>query len=127
MNKTDKKLMAYCSIYCPKCYKMTISDAATNLKRELENPHICGKMPDLPESFTEKLNEMIALRCPKICKDGGDNPDCEIRKCCIQNKKDGCWKCNDFESCSKLKEQYLRNIKKIKEIGFDNYIKERSR
>lgn len=127
MDKLNKKLVAYCSLYCPKCYKMTISQAAATLKKELENPHVCGKIHFLPESFIPNLNELVALHCTKICKYGGGNPDCLIRKCCVEKKIDGCWECVDFETCSELKEQYVRNIKRIKEIGFEGYLKERSK
>jgi hypothetical protein len=106
---------------------MTISETATLLKKELENPHICGKIHFLPESFVTKLDELIALRCTKICKDGGGNPECHIRKCCVQKRIDGCWECDDFESCDKLKDQYINNIKIIKDKGFEGYLKERSR
>lgn len=127
MNKTDKKLVGYCSLYCPKCYKMTISNAAAKLKKELENPYICEKTHFLSEQFLSNLNELMALHCPKICKDGGGNPDCIIRKCCVQRKLNGCWECTEFESCDKLKEQYVRNIKRIKEIGIYGYFKERGK
>lgn len=71
MSKSDKmfeKLVAYCSLYCPKCYKMTISEAAAKLKKELENPHVCGKIHFLQKSFLTNLDQIIALRCTKICK-----------------------------------------------------------
>ena len=106
---------------------MTVSEAAATLKKELENPQICGKIQFLPQSFLTNLDELIALRCTKICKVGGGNPECLIRKCCVQKKINGCWECVDFETCGKLKKQYICNIKKIKEIGFDDYFKEKSK
>ncbi len=127
MNKQDKNLVAYCSLYCPKCYKMTISEAAEALKNELENPHFRGKEQFLSESFLENLNDLIKIRCTKICKEGGGNSECQIRKCCVQKRIDGCWECTDFEICGKLKEQYINNIKEIKELGFGGYIKKGSK
>jgi hypothetical protein len=106
---------------------MTISEAARSLKKELENPHICGKTSSLSGSFLADLDGLISLRCPKICKEGGGNPECLIRKCCIQKGIDGCWKCSDPETCGKLKEQYVHNIRRIKELGFEGYLKERSK
>ncbi len=126
MNKLDKKSVAYCSLYCPKCYKMTISAAAAALRRELENPHICGEVKT-SESFLSELDDLTSLRCTKVCKVGGGNPNCIIRKCCVQKKINGCWECADFETCSNLKEQYIHNIKKIKKGGFERYLKERSK
>ena len=126
MNKQDKRLVAYCSLYCPKCYKMTISEAATKLKNELGNPHLCGKTQLLSDSFISNLNKLVEFRCTKICKDGGGNPKCIIRQCCIQKKLNGCWECSNFESCNKLNKQYICNIKRIKEIGLKGYLIERS-
>ena len=54
----EKQLVAYCSLYCPTCYKMTVSKAATSLDKELKNPNICGKKLDIPDSFLTKLNEL---------------------------------------------------------------------
>lgn len=104
---------------------MTISGAAIVLKKELANPLLDEKKISLSESFLAKLDELIALRCTKICKDGGGNPECTIRKCCLKKRIDGCWDCDNFESCDKLKDQYIHNIKQIKELGLDSYIKER--
>jgi len=127
------KLIAYCGLYCPKCYKMTISEAAINLKKELDNKQGCGKLNCLSESFKLELDELIALRCNKICKDGGGSLDCKIRKCCIEKSFDGCWECNDFESCDKLSLQFVENLKsisnnaalKLKQINVENYLAEK--
>lgn len=112
----ENKLVAYCSLYCPKCYKMTVSEAAAALKKELENPNICGKKLIIPKSFLTKLDELIALRCTKICKNGGGSGECSIKKCCLQKGIDGCRECDTFASCEKLKDQYISNIKSIKEV-----------
>jgi len=113
MIKEDNNLVAYCGLYCPKCYKMKVSEAALNLKKELENKHVCGKIKCLSESFILELDSLIALHCNKFCKDGGGSQDCKIRICCINKGYNGCWQCNDFESCDKLSTQFIENIKLI--------------
>jgi hypothetical protein len=98
---------------------MTVSEAAKSLEKALKNPNICGKKLLLSESFLTKLDELIALSCTKICKDGGGSPECSIKKCCIKKEINGCWECSGFTSCDKLKDQYIGNIKKIKELGIE--------
>lgn len=112
---TNPNLTSYCGIYCPKCYKMRVSQAAAVLKDELERAKDrCGAKNFLTPAFQKSLADLIALHCPKVCKQGGGNPDCVIRKCCIEKKYDGCWKCGKFEKCGKLKKEYVENIKKSK-------------
>jgi len=121
MTEENANLVAYCGLYCPKCYKMVVSDAAEFLKNALENTHICGSKHDPPTQFKDELNNLVLLRCPKLCK-GGGNPNCIIRKCCIEKNLAGCWDCNDFQTCKNLNEQFINNIKKIKKLGIDGFI-----
>lgn len=121
MNKQDKKFVAYCGLYCPKCYKMTVSEAAEKLKKDLDNARICGKVKFLSKGFAKDLDDLSALYCPKFCKAGGGNKNCLIKKCCQQKRINGCWECVDFKSCDRLKEQYIGNIKKIKKFGLNGY------
>ena len=115
------KNIAYCSLFCPECYKMTVSAAATNLKCELKNPHLCGNKLKLPDGFVAGLDKLIDLKCTKFCRAGGGNPECPIRICCIEKKVNGCWECKDFESCELLTPQYVKQIKKIKKSGLKKY------
>jgi hypothetical protein len=130
--KLEKSLVAYCGLYCPKCYRNTVSEAALSLRREMLSASLkdtCGKNPSLRESdtFRKAIDELIALKCPRPCKVGGWDPQCRIRECCVTNGRAGCWECSGFERCKHLKEQFVRNIRKIKESGIDNFIKENSR
>jgi hypothetical protein len=122
MGKESLKLIAYCGLYCPKCYKMVVSQKAKALKDALENTHICGSVNEPRKEFKEELNKLAGLRCPKLCKDGGGNPNCLIRKCCIEKNFAGCWQCHDFLECNNLKKQFVDNLKKIKEMGIEDFI-----
>ncbi len=113
MIEKDKNLIAYCGLYCPSCYKMVVSEAAESLKHALENTHICGSTNEPSKRFKDELDNLISLRCPKVCKEGGGNPNCAIRKCCLGKNIAGCWECKDFEKCENLTEQFVGNIKKI--------------
>jgi len=124
VSQQNEKLVAYCGLYCPKCYKMVVSKAAKSLDDALKNTHICGSPNDPSPQFKKELKNLVSLRCPKVCKEGGGKSDCIIRKCCLKKGLNGCWECSDFETCKSLKEQFVSNIKKIKKLGFDEFIAE---
>jgi hypothetical protein len=50
----------------------------------------------------EVLGGMVKLRCGKACREGGGNPFCKIRKCCQKKEIQGCWLCDEFETCKTL-------------------------
>jgi hypothetical protein len=121
MSETELSLMAYCGLNCAECfsYKHTLSEAAKSLRRELRTARLKEAWPDIPflgeyESFKKSLDGLARLRCTKSCRDGGGNPWCKIRKCCQKKGFDGCWQCADFETCNKLVDRYVKEIKKIK-------------
>ena len=122
MSKENINLVAYCGLFCPKCYKVVVSEAAEFLKNALENTYICGSPNEPSIEFKEEINKLVRLRCPKLCKDGGGNPSCPIRKCCIKKNIAGCWGCDDFQICDKLNEQFVSNIHKIKKLGIDGFV-----
>ena len=117
MNKQKEKLISYCGLYCPRCYRMVVSAAARNLKVVIKSSHICESTNDPSNQFIKELNKLIGLRCPKICQDGGGKTNCLIRQCCMAKRLIGCWECDGFENCTHLKKQFVKNIKKIKEVG----------
>ncbi len=122
MSEEKVNLVAYCGLFCPRCYKMVVSEAAKILKNALENTHICGSPNEPSIQFKEELNKLVGLRCPKLCKEGGGNPNCTIRKCCIKKNIAGCWECEDFQICDKLNNQFVDNIHKIKKLGIDGFV-----
>jgi hypothetical protein len=69
--------------------------------------------------FKKDLDALAGLRC-KGCLDGGGNPFCKIRKCCVEREYRTCGHCGDFEVCEKLaflepghKDEHLKNLRKI--------------
>ena len=72
---------------------------------------------------------MVRLRCQKACKGDGGNPFCKIRKCCQKKECEGCWECEEFETCEKLDflnsihgDAHIKNLKKIKKQGIDKFL-----
>jgi hypothetical protein len=125
--KMEKSLVAYCGLYCPKCYRNAVSEAALSLRREMEKARekdTCGKNPSLreSESFKKTIDELIAMKCSQPCRQGGGHLDCSIRKCCRRKGIEGCWECAGFKKCPHLKEQFVRNIKAIKKLGIEGFI-----
>lgn len=116
-------LIAYCGLYCPKCYRMVVSEAAINLKKALDNTHICGSRHDPSKKFKIEVDELVNLKCAVFCKYKKES-NCPIRICCISKKLEGCWECNNAQECPNLTQQFKENCKKINEYGFTRFIKE---
>lgn len=119
-------LIAYCGLYCPKCYKMKVAEAARNLLFELESAREKGaKFLESDPLLKNKITDLISLKCVRFCREGGGKSmGCEIKKCCCQRNVKGCWECGEMEVCGKLKPQFLENCKKIKEMGTDRFIEQ---
>lgn len=126
MATTKLKLIAYCGLYCPKCYKMKIAASAKQLSAELKSAEEKGAKFLQESSEIEKvLNKLISLECKKFCREGGGKSStCPIKICCAEHKIQGCWECLNFDSCKMLKSQFVNNNRKIKELGIDKYIKQ---
>lgn len=121
MSGLDLSLIGYCGLNCAECfsYKKTVSEAAKSLRRELRAAKLKDAWKDIPflgeyESFKKSLDGLAMMRCTKGCRDGGGNPWCKIRKCGQKKELDGCWQCAGFETCNKLVDRYVKEIKKIK-------------
>jgi hypothetical protein len=76
------------------------------------------------------LGTMMKFRCKRSCKGNGGPPHCEIRNCARKKKLDGCWQCEDFSNCKKLKilephhgSAHLKNLRKLKKQGPAAFIK----
>ena len=130
MDKPDISLVGYCGLDCAECfvYKMTVSETAKSLRRELRAAKLKEAWSDIPflgeyAPFKKTLDGLAMLRCTKACRGGGGNPWCKIRRCCQRKGFDGCWECADFETCNKLVERYVKNLKTIKKVGISNFIR----
>ena len=138
----QKELIAYCGLYCGDCfaYQGKIADLARDLRKELRQSKFDKTAETLSElSFFEVfkgykqcyevLGAMVKLRCKKGCKNGGGPPFCKIRKCCQKKGIDGCWLCDEFETCEKLdflKQNHgighIKNLRKLNKKGVDEFL-----
>ncbi len=136
-------LIGYCGFYCGDCpgYTQTVADLARDLRKELRR-HRFGQMAEMLakvpvfkefENYDKCYNllgTMMNLRCRKTCRGNGGPPDCKVRKCAREKKLKGCWQCDDFTACEKLKfleehhgVAHLKNLRKLKRQGPAAFIK----
>jgi len=118
--------IAYCGLYCPRCYKIKIATSSGQLLTELESAQDKGAkfLQESPE-LKSTLVKLIALKCKKFCReDRKKSANCAIKLCCDEHKIIGCWKCPDLDSCKKLRSQFLANNKKLKKLDIDKYIEQ---
>jgi len=137
------KMIACCGLYCDECPNHTgiIADLARDLRKELRSVRFDKTAEVLSEiSFFsmfkdyeqcyEVLGGMVKLRCNKACREGGGNPFCKIRKCCQKKELEGCWLCDEFETCKTLDDlkanhgtAHIKNLRMIKRKGADEFLK----
>ena len=137
---SDKNLIAYCGLYCGDCFnhKGKIADMARDLRKELRQAKFSQVSQGLSEFFKafenyeqcyEVLGAMVRLRCRKSCRGGGGPPFCKIRTCCQKKRIEGCWECEQFETCQKLNflkgihnDAHLKNLRKIKKEEVSSFL-----
>lgn len=138
----QRNLIAYCGLYCGECfgYKGIVADLARDLRKELRQYRFektaeflstlsfFEVFKNYPQCY-EVLGALVKLRCKKACKGGGGNPMCKIRKCCQRKGFEGCWECDEFESCKKLDflipahgDAHIKNLRKLKKKGVDEFL-----
>ncbi len=71
---------------------------------------------------------MVKLRC-KGCKDGFRSKFCSIANCAQKKEYEGCWECEEFETCQKFdflkpihKDANIKNLRRIKRNGVEKFI-----
>lgn len=143
MGLDTKELIAYCGLYCGVCHGYTgvIPDLARDLRKELRASRYdlfasliaeteFGKVFKNYDACYEVLGAMVKFRCKKACRNGGGSPACKIRNCCDKKGIDGCWHCDDFETCNKLDflrhvhgQAHIKNLRILKKKGVDEFLK----
>jgi len=136
----DRRLIACCGLYCGNCpnYNGEIADLARDLRKKLREYHFDRVAKGLSKYFKpfanypqcyETLGAMVKLRCKRTCRNKGGPPQCKIRNCCEKNGIDGCWECDEFETCTKLNflipthgDAHLKNLHKLKKQGVDEFL-----
>ena len=109
--------IAYCGLYCGDCIirKHHMGELADQLLQAIATPAFAKLVAGLPKLKPEILKplenhkgcrQVLAaishLDCKIPCRSGGGTSGCRIRECCRRNGMNGCWECNEFESCQIL-------------------------
>ncbi|MFH1734536.1 MAG: DUF3795 domain-containing protein [bacterium] len=139
---SSNELVAYCGLYCGDCfsYQGKIADLARDLRKELRAHKFDKTAATLAEySFFsyfknyphcyEVLGGLVKLRCKPGCRKGGGNPACKIRTCCQRKSYEGCWECEEFEACDKLKflegnhgVAHIKNLRRLQKKGLEAFL-----
>ena len=136
--------IAYCGLFCGDCVIRNgkLSTLANELLSQVHKPEfeklakgLPKIMPDSFEALSDLkkciyvLESMTHLDCFKICKDGGGGSSCSIRVCCQGKHIEGCWCCDEFETCEVLswidpvhKDAHRQNIRIIREKGIEAFL-----
>ena len=139
----DENSVGYCGMYCRGCWlrKENVSELAGELLNKVKTREFRQLAKGLPEMIPalnglsnydraiEFLESVCFVQCNGFCRSGSGIPDCEIRMCCQEKLKTGCWECDEYRSCAKL--AWLepahpgassRNLNSIKNFGIENYL-----
>jgi hypothetical protein len=139
----DVHLIAFCGLYCGDCHGFTgtIPYLARDLRKELRRTrydkfaefislYSFGKDFSNYDDCYKVLGAMVKFRCRKGCQDGGGSPFCKIRKCAQKKEIEGCWLCDDFETCDKLDflnpvhgDAHWKNLRVLKRKGKDGFLR----
>ena len=138
----ERELIAYCGLYCGDCFghKGIVADLARDLRKELRTARFDKTAEFLstisffevyknyPQCY-EVLGALVKMRCKNACKGGGGPPFCKIRKCCQKKEIEGCWECDEFETCEKLDflipnhgDAHIKNLRKLKKKGVEEFL-----
>ncbi len=143
MNLSKRELVGYCGLYCGDCFAHNgvIADLAKDLRKELraarfaDTAEVLASVPifkafaGYPQCY-DVLGAIVRFRCKRACRGGGGDPRCPIRLCCEGKNLAGCWLCDEFGACAKLRvlerlhgDAALRNLRVIKRRGVGAFIK----
>jgi len=137
--KNNKKLLAYCGLYCGDCagYSGEIANTAKKFKKVLEKykfdrtaKSLFSKELKDYDKFCEMLGFITGLKCPQTCREREDSStSCKIRKCCKDKGFYACYECDDFKTCNILKsleglhqDSCVKNLEAIKKMGLETWI-----
>ncbi len=133
-----EELITYCGIYAKNCcswWENAIDSKLAEALAELVDASGCHLwMPTQIKDFKytefrkglDFFGKDRKLICKKCCKGGyeiSQNPKCEIKKCCQENRLDICFECNKFP-CSKVEKMtgMIEKAKEYKRLGKDRWL-----
>ena len=135
-NKEVLKYVTYCGLYCGLCsQRARIPQQAKALRDSMAKDGFDQWGQDMPnfKGFWEFLDQWSDLKnCCPGCRQGGGNPECDIRECAQKRNVEVCIDCNDYQ-CDRISElgkiypTLIADGQRLKEIGVDQWILEQEK
>lgn len=109
----NKKLTAFCGLYCLDCIPANkeLFEKIEQLEKVLDDLNV-GEYVKVRaevdakfnkyEDFREFLALLKTLKCKGPCREGGGKEACEIRDCVQAKWYEGCWECKNTKTCRLL-------------------------
>lgn len=130
-------LVCYCGVHGTTCASwrenLTFREVASLLLRWCDAQGFPHWMPDTVKEFNfgefRKGLEFFSnngswLVCQKCCRDGGGNPECEIRKCCRGRNLTICFECNDYPCVKTNRPEIRERGEEYRRLGRQKWIEE---
>lgn len=118
---SDLKLAAVCGLFCPSCNLFIgTQEDPVRLKAMAE-------LLDLP------IEEMLCNGCRSEKKSFYCRTKCKMRKCAEEKGATFCSECEDYSSCTEIKEfqtqniyriEVIKSLDRIKEVGYEQWYQE---
>lgn len=134
MSKHLGNLVSYCGLYCGACgiYQGKIKQAVESLRNVIGAygfDKISSELAKWEQSFQhysefEKvMGGLIKLfgECPG-CVDGGGNPSCLIRECCMEKEYVMCSDCAKMNTCNRIHDLAVERLQKIKTQSVEKWV-----
>ncbi len=95
------------------------AEIAEHLKQDNTKLHAMFRVFEKMPEFLEVLNGILRIRCRHTCREkhgcsiGGGRHQCDVIECVTEKRLEGCWKCSEYGTCSKLafqKKHYGRTV-----------------
>lgn len=138
MSKPEEmKYVTYCGLYCGLCNRRSRIPQQSQILRDSmikDGYDQWGEqfLPNFKEFWTFLNERCKPDKCCPGCRQGGGNPECEIRKCARQRNVDICINCDDYpcRHVSELGKKYstlIEDGQRLKEISLDLWLQEQTK
>ena len=138
----ERQMVGYCGLYCGECFSYLgkVADLARDLRKELRqckfdrtatalvNIPYFANLKDYQQCY-QVLGTMVKFRCKNGCRGGGGSPACKMRTCCQKKGIEGCWECQEYETCEKLDflkanhdDAHVKNLRIIDKKGMEQFL-----
>jgi hypothetical protein len=118
-SKMDENFTSYCGLCCTDCIPSRVEFFSLvysfdEMLKDIQFEHYAELKSEVTEEFRRYpeflsvLHHIRGLRCSRLCRLGGGNPQCRIRQCAKEKGFSGCWQCTVRPDCSLI--DRLRDI-----------------